>query len=874
MRNHFSCRAIAATLLLHASGVGAQLAVTAPNGASTAIAAGDDYATQILGNAWDMDRAADVQTPESIDLSSQSVSGGIYSAMAQDLNGDTVVDPYFYMAFQGITSSVANNNGTRFPVDTARYRYVTFKMRLSGGGISGGQSTHVFWYRNRDSISNFTFGCTSFVSITAGQWQIVTIDLLNNFTAAQCTGNGANTSNDQWRDGITQQGLRIDPVAFPGGGAGSGVLVQVDWVRLTSESVATNQRFNVTWTDNTSGSPYTVTAIETGANPARFTLGSNIAGSARSFNADLSRLPPGNYNIEVSRSGATATSSAPLMINRPPEFVVTAPSERGDQARNYAIVERGQQWGPLEAGDVTLTENLVNVAYSGGVLTARHANDDPTILFNTGFAPGQTTGGTSIDTSRYRSLCFTLQVQGVRDVGTGSVARVKWGNNPATLASTDDIIVEEGLNEYCFSDIGALPLEGANQQPWSGAYNFIRFDPHEFPVPAPCNSNPTPLNCRDIRVDSFVLSPYFQANPNFTFTWNLADPDNASSTVQIFLDPDRNPGSGNETLVTSQSAATGNGQFAWSVPGGVAPGLYNVYLSFNDGINSVTRYASGPLIVGVGQSTQITIAAPATDTNLPAAADFARDVLTNRFDMADAADINVARSSNLSSQGFSNGIYSAQSTSIDPSVFLVHPADDAAIPTANYRTLTAKVRLNGTGTHFIQALWFTDPNLVAPSLGFTVGKPVTAGSWQIVTLDLVNERDGSSPTTWTQVPNMPALRLDPTNVAAAGIEIDWITLTGAANPAAQYTIQWTSQNLTASTFDVVLIDPDGAEIPVAAGLPPGSTSAGFNPSRFGPDAYNVRVRATPGPTTVSTARLVVGDVPTVSPFNILTNGFE
>jgi hypothetical protein len=70
------------------------------------------------------------------------------------------------------------------------------------------------------------------------------------------------------------------------------------------------------------------------------------------------------------------------------------------------------------------------------------------------------------------------------------------------------------------------------------------------------------------------------------------------------------------------------------------------------------------------------------------------------------------------------------------------------------------------------------------------------------------------------------------------------------------------------------VDADGTEIIVANGLAAGTTSVGFNPSRFGPDAYNVRVRATPGPTTVSTARLVVGDVPTVSPFNILTNGFE
>lgn len=579
--------------VLFSLGVQAAVVVTAPNGSSPRVAAGTDFATEVIGNAWDMDRARDVHLAESTDLVNQQVVGGDYLATTGNTDGNPVIDPSFFMLFQGIQRSIPNASGDLFPIETGRFRYVTFKARVSGGGASGNQLAMVFWYRDRDSIPDRTFGCSSFITIPVGGWQIVTVDLT---VGAQSDGCGS-LGNKQWTDTALQRGLRIDPVIFPGDGSGAGVNVEIDWIRLTSPTVSASQRFNVTWTDNVTSQPYTVTAID--GDGARFVLGSGIAGTARSFDADLSRLAPGSYTIEVANGASSGNGPAPLVVNRPPEIVIETPSVRGDQSRNYALVERGQSWGPMDAGDVLVTSNLANVSYSNpsGSLTGRPTSNDPAIVFNTGIPTGGSTGGDPIDASVYKSLCYTAQVQGPRDIGAGSVARILYGNSLSTLSTTFDIIVEEGLNETCFRDLGTLTLEPGSPSTWSGLVNFIRFDPHEFPVPAACSGNPTPANCRDVRLDSFILSPYFRADPAFLFDWSIADTDSASQTVEIFVDSDRNPQNGNETEVLQVPSSTGPDDVAWTAAAPVVPGTYNVFFRVSDGVNAIVQYASGPLVV-------------------------------------------------------------------------------------------------------------------------------------------------------------------------------------------------------------------------------------------------------------------------------------
>src|SRR5689334_20833937 len=58
------------------------LTVTAPPAGSSTISAGNDFATQVIGDAWDMSNPQDVDTDESTNLTAQTFSGGLFSTSA------------------------------------------------------------------------------------------------------------------------------------------------------------------------------------------------------------------------------------------------------------------------------------------------------------------------------------------------------------------------------------------------------------------------------------------------------------------------------------------------------------------------------------------------------------------------------------------------------------------------------------------------------------------------------------------------------------------------------------------------------------------------------------------------------------------------
>jgi hypothetical protein len=837
---------LASALALSPTAVLGQLVVMQPDGVNDRIAAGNDFATQVVGNSWDMDRLADVVTTDSGDFANQSVSNGIFSA-----NGGPLGDASLYLLYTGIGGTVNLANGARFAISTSTYRYLTVKFRVTNPNgttlpPSNPPQAVAYWYRDAPGFPN-TFGLSQPALVNIGQWQVTTFDL------TQLPLQGIT-----WTSSATMRGLRFDPVQI------AGLRIEVDWARLTSGNVASSQRYTITWSDSGSG-PYTISAVDSGGVP--FVLATGVTGNA--FNADLSRLQPGNYLIRVSRSGASDDSNGPLTINTPPQFEFTSPSERGEQSQNFALAELADPWGPIEASDVLMTSSISNLSYGNpvGSLTGRPTSGDSGVIFNTRSTP--------IDTARYKSLCYTLQVAGPRDIGLGSVARIFWGNSLSSMTTSDDIIVEAGLNTYCFADIGAIPLEPGGPIGWTGSMQFVRLDPHEFEVSSACNSAPSTENCRDIRIDNFVLSPLANANPSYTFRWNHSDPDPTASTITLRLDLDRDPANGNEALVVSQATAPGSGLFAWTATNAYPSGRYEVQATIDDGANAVTQYATGPIVVGPIAATGITVTQPASTVPLPAATDYAAALLGNRLDMSESGDLNLGRTFNLANQSIASGRYSGTSTNGDPALIVIEPSQSRpAIPTNDYRFLTAKMRVaGGSGTHFAAVFFFRDGSLANGSVGYTSGKVVPPGSWQIVSFDLVADRDPTSPNGWNDQTQMPVLRFDPTTVSGASVEIDWITLTGALNPASNYTILWTSSALGAATVDVHLLDQDGTEFLVASGLPGTVTSAATNPGRLGLGSYVARVRASPGPTGLSPGSLITSDTPN-NPAVLFASGFE
>jgi hypothetical protein len=560
--------------LLFSTPVAALTLVAPAPGSVNLIAPGDEFAATAMADAWDMTDGTDVMLPRTIDMTAQGIAGGLYGATS--ISGN----PYFFPLDPGIASSVPNHRGFRFPIDTARYRYLTAKIRAFAP--SGPQPppeltlAQSYFFRDQNGFLTGLIGCSPPAYYTPGPaWQIVTIDM------QASTGCGPYTM--PWTSGPVQ-GLRFDPVRA------ANVRFEMDWLRLTSAAVTPAQRFLVVWTD-TVGGLYTVTAVDAGG--ARFTLGQNIGGDR--LNADFTRLAPGDYRIEVARSGATQLGTGVVRIGAPATVRVTTPSERGDIARDFARAQLGNPWGPIDAGDFNLLLNFTNISYLNppGSLSARPTNDDPNVFMRT--------QNLAIDTNLYRSACFTLEIAGDQDVGTGSVARWYWGNNQPTLTASDDIIIEAGLNEYCLEDLAAVPMEGANQTPWlAGPVLNFRLDPHEFPVAVQCVNAPSPVNCRDIRIDSVSLAPFAVAAPTLNLAWNHTDSDDGSHQVRIILDGNRVAGDGVEHVLATQARPTGANALSLSVPPSVPLGKWYVAVEVQDAAAIARAYSGGPVLVQAG----------------------------------------------------------------------------------------------------------------------------------------------------------------------------------------------------------------------------------------------------------------------------------
>lgn len=131
---------------------------------------------------------------------------------------------------------------------------------------------------------------------------------------------------------------------------------------------------------------------------------------------------------------------------------------------------------------------------------------------------------------------------------------------------------------------------------WSGNVEFIRFDPHEFPVSSECISDPSPEACRDIRLDSFILAPFHRSIGEISLKWDASDSDD-DAVISLFYDPDREPDNGNEGVIfqnLGQQAA--GGAFNWDTSN-VPVGVYNILSVIDDGRNATLRYSTGPVEV-------------------------------------------------------------------------------------------------------------------------------------------------------------------------------------------------------------------------------------------------------------------------------------
>jgi len=192
----------------------------------------------------------------------------------------------------------------------------------------------VFYFEDETSIQNGTFGFTNSISVPSdGDWHIVQFDLIDD--------ESPEPSSHSWTEFTQVKGIRIDPTIF------SNIKFEVDWIRLTGPGDAGTQ-FNVQWSGGSG--PYTVTARKQGDVAA--VLAPSVNGTA--VDLDFSRLPSGDYGIEVSDGQDTGTSTGTVHVNQAPLFNFLQPDIKGDVSKRYSLVEAGNPWGPLMRRILTL----------------------------------------------------------------------------------------------------------------------------------------------------------------------------------------------------------------------------------------------------------------------------------------------------------------------------------------------------------------------------------------------------------------------------------------------------------------------------------------------------------------------------------------
>jgi hypothetical protein len=548
----------------------AQVAITSP-AANQVLPAGPDFATDVIGDPWDMSNTADIAVDPAqkkgwtnFGFSSGRV-GGTLALVNGAANGSHI--NFLERAYWGINNP--GRTGARFPIQSGVYTKLVFKMSSTGDNT---QQARVYWFHNDlgaptgDGAGLRYVNATPSAAVPNGD-NIFEVDL----TASLLAG-------EPWT-AADVRGFSIYPNS-----SAVGYQVAFDWVRLTTgDNHPASPKQSIVWSG---GSTANIDVIDSDLTVLRV-----ATGVASGYSWAYGGLPPGAYKLRVTPNAGIAGETT-FRINTPPTLSVIDPDASGGE--DFATAVLGNAWDMNDAADfrfdngATIVDHLVTRGVSGGQF---NGVSDGTAVAMSGSVPvGDPqlyllSGNGVIDTSKYRYLTFGLQVDGAFDLERGSVARVFWGSAsgsgaPYKLTTTKDIITWPGMNTYTL-DLAALStanggLEPGGATPWTAAgVRHLRIDPHEF------------AEQRGFHFGSVKLAAMDEtAADSFKIRFAASDTDNDPVSLSLYYATDTNPSSGKKLIASNVSAASG--QYAWSTAA-VPPGVYYVYAEASDGMNVVGR---------------------------------------------------------------------------------------------------------------------------------------------------------------------------------------------------------------------------------------------------------------------------------------------
>jgi len=543
--------------------------------------AGPDFATDVLGDPWDMSNAEDISPDpaqfvgwSSFGLTGQGEVGGTTTSSAASF---ALMSPGF---LGGLNSG---RTGLRYPIDSATYSQISFRLK-----IPQGHTPRVYWYHNGwYDPAGLGYG-VRFADTATGGYQIFQADLTKNLSAGS-----------PWNAGVVRS-LRFDPTIFD-----TPVQALFDWVRLTvpdTHPAAVKQ--TITWTG--SGGPVTLTVVDAGG--TAYKIASGLTGSSYTWSYGF--LPPGAYTLRI--TNGIQTVSQPFAINAPPVIHLTDPDETGGE--DFATKVLGNPWDMNDASDLRTVpdDHVPQKSFANGILSGV---SDGVITNYYGTAPGGDaqlfllTGNASIDPNRYRYFTIRMRVDDPFDLLGGSIGRVLWGskaNQPYSLTVSREWLVWPGWNTYTFdlgslntSTYGGIITTEGNKLPWAASpITSLRIDPHEF------------AQLKGFQIDYVKLAAVDEAKGSFVIRWTGGDPDNNPATVALYRDTNRNVADGTTFIGTANAAA---GQYVWNTSG-VPSGTYWIYAVVSDSLNATGSYSTGPVQVLSGAAASDPLVAIDTPT--------------------------------------------------------------------------------------------------------------------------------------------------------------------------------------------------------------------------------------------------------------------
>ncbi len=709
-----------------------QIRVTAP-ASNVAVAAADDYATQIFQDPWDMSQRTDLgwytfgidQPP--VNLLNPTVANGIFSATSSTGN------PNFWLLDSGNPEAApVGKIGSLFPIDSTKYRRFLIRMNLSGGGVSPNppccaQSAQILWSNNTIYQTGGLSASGAF--FTYPGWWIYSVDIPSLPLAV-----GPATWTAKPVDS-----LRFNPVAL------TGVNISVDWARLVSDNAALNQ--TITWTGSGAVDIY----LDNDTN-----LGNGVAGqiahnaSGTTFQFYAGGLQAGTYYPVVcpanSSTGCSYATGA-WIVGGTPTLTFTAPNPEGS-TDDFATVQLNNPWDfdALTDADKIFQAQNVSIKTIPAEDEAGNSLGSVRVLYGTSLS-GTGSGDTAIytlfwtvrgatyriDTSRYRILTVRSGVKAARDINNGSIARIIWRVNGDALENVSNDIVTNSLPnvnviQKIVTDMKTLMLETGSGSPsrtgWTGMVDGFRLKPHEFTPPT------------DFYYQSAKLAAFERTNSAYNITWNYVNPGPAAPTLSLYYSPNASGFTGTQ-IAAGLDPATAS--YSWNTAS-IPNGTYYIYGVLANGATVVNRYyAAWPVVVDHNLQQQATVSLDRSKllfgaTNNGALPTDPQDVLVN-VSGPGAASVSWTVASNqpwivvLPTSGIGKGKFTVSLSS-------------NALPSPS--TLTANITLTATGvsnspqfvqttTTVINPASTTGPFGVIdlPKEGDTVFGPIPVTGWAL-----------------------------------------------------------------------------------------------------------------------------------------------